>query len=76
MALTPNQEYRMTTLTPAAMRTLHGSQFGRRRGRGEGGQYCGFMIGALFGAAFLFGPVSAAFIYMFTPAVCLLDYEF
>ena len=58
----------MTTLTPAAMRTLHGSEFG------EGGEYCGFMVGSLFGAAYIFGPVPAAFIYMFTPLVCLLDY--
>jgi hypothetical protein len=34
------------------------------------------MIGSLFGAAFLFGPISASLIFMFTPAVCLLDFEF
>ena len=57
----------MTTLTPAAMRTLHGSL-------PEEGTICGIMVGSLFGAAYLFGPVSASFIYMFTPVVCLLDY--
>ncbi len=66
----------MTTMTRATMRTLHGSRHGRRRGSGEGGQYCGFMISSLFGAAFLFGPLAASLVFMFTPAVCLLDFEF
>ena len=60
----------MTTLRLDEMRTLHGAEWGWR----ERGQFCGFMVGSLFGAAFLFGPVSASFIYMFTPMVCLLDY--
>ncbi len=67
----------MTTMTRATMRELHGSQR-RRRGsdKGEGGQYCGFMIASFFGAALLFGPLSASLVFMFTPTVCLLDFEF
>ena len=57
----------MTTLTPAAMRTLHGSVRPR-------GQYCGFMVGSFLGAALLLTPVTAAFIYMFTPVTCLFDF--
>lgn len=60
----------MTTLMLDEMRTLHGAEIGRRKR----GQYCGTMLGSLFGAAYLFGPVPAAFIYMFMPVVCLLDY--
>jgi hypothetical protein len=58
----------MTTLTPAAMQTLHGSVIGRRRGA-----YCGFMIGSFLGAAILLSPVTAAAIYMFMPVTCLFD---
>jgi len=34
------------------------------------------MISSLFGAAFLFGPLAASLVFMFTPAVCVLDFEF
>jgi len=34
------------------------------------------MLGSLLGAALLFGPLSASLIFMFTPTVCLLDFEF
>ncbi len=61
----------MTTLTLEAMRMLRGAQTGKR----EGGEFCGIMVGSLFGAAYLFGLFSASLIYMFTPVVCLFDYE-
>ncbi len=69
----------MTTMTRATMRELHGSQRRRRgggSGEGEGGQYCGFMIGSFLGAALLLGPLAASLVFMFTPTVCLLDFEF
>ncbi len=65
----------MTTMTRATMWELHGSQR-RGRGGGEGGQYCGFMIASFFGAAILFGPLPASLVFMYTPTVCLLDFEF
>ena len=61
----------MTTLTLDAMRMLRGAQ----TGEGERGAYCGVMVGSLLGAAYLFGLFSASLIYMFTPVVCLFDYE-
>jgi hypothetical protein len=62
----------MTTLPPNKMLALRGSEFGR----GEGGEICGFMVSSLLGGAYLFGPVFGSFVFMFTPAVCLLDYHF
>ena len=52
----------MTILTPAAMRTLHGSvrQSPRR------GAYCGLLVGAFFGLAFTGHLVVTAAIYTVT----------
>lgn len=60
----------MTTLTPDAMRTLHGARFHRR----SRGAYCGLLAGAVFGFALTGHPVVAAAIYIFTPVTCLFDY--
>ena len=60
----------MTTLTLDAMQTLHGAKFWRP----PRGASCGFLVGAMLGAGFLFGPFSASLIFIFTPATCLLDY--
>ncbi len=60
----------MTTLTPDAMRTLHGARL-PRPGRGA---YCGLLVGAFFGFAFTGHPIAAAAIYMFTPVTCLFDF--
>ncbi len=60
----------MTTLTPDAMGTLHGSEFPRP----PRGAVCGLLAGVVFGLTFTGRFVPAALVYMFTPASCLLDY--
>ncbi len=57
----------METLTPDRMRTLHGMKI-------DEGEVCGLMVGALSGAIYFSWTVPAAFIFMFTPMVCVLDY--
>ena len=56
----------MKTLTLTDMRAMEAGYV-----RGDA---CGFMIGAMTGAAFLWGPLSASIFFMFTPVTCLLDY--
>lgn len=63
----------MTTLTPAAMRTLDGAVYFPRRSRGA---YCGFLVGATIGLAVTGNLVGAATLYMFTPVSCLFDYAY
>ncbi len=58
----------MTTLTPDAMRTFHGSE-----GPPEGA-VCGLLTGLVIGLVFTGRFVPAALVYMFTPAACLLDF--
>ena len=60
----------MTTLTPCAMRTIHGSEIGRP----PEGAICGVLVGLVFGLTFTGRFVPAALVYMFTPAACLLDF--
>lgn len=60
----------MTTLTPDAMRTLHGSESWRP----PEGAVCGVLVGLVFGLAFTGRFVAAAFIYMVTPTACLVDF--
>ncbi len=62
----------MTTLTPDAMGTLHGSRFTRP----PSGAGCGLLAGLTFGLAFTGRFVAAAFVYMVTPAACLFDFAF
>jgi hypothetical protein len=57
----------MQTLSPGRMQELCGSKM-------DEGSACGFMVGALGGAIMLGWVVPAAFILMFTPLVCVLDY--
>ncbi len=57
----------MQTLSPELMRALCGSKI-------EEGSACGFMVGILGGAIMLGMVVPAAFIFMFTPLTCVLDY--
>ena len=60
----------MTTLTPTAMRTLHGLAIPRPRR----GAYCGLVVGAFLGFAFTGQLVAAAAVYTFTPTVCFFDF--
>ena len=60
----------MTTLTPDAMRTLHGSEFWRP----PRGAVCGLLAGSIFGFAFTGQFVAAAIIYMVTPSACFIDF--
>jgi len=60
----------MTTLTPDAMRTLHGSEFWRP----AEGAVCGVLVGLVFGLAFTGRFVPAAFFYMVTPSACFIDF--
>ncbi len=60
----------MTTLTPDAMHTLHGSEGWRP----PEGTVCGLLTGLVIGLTFTGRFVPAALVYMFTPAACLLDF--
>ena len=62
----------MTTLTPAAMQTLHGARFPRPP-RGAG---CGFLVGLTFGLAFTGRFLAASLVYMVTPTGCFFDFAF
>ena len=60
----------MRTLPLDATRTLHGAVWpGPKRG-----QYCGFLLGALFVTAGTGHLIAAAGIYIFTPVTCLFDF--
>ncbi len=61
----------MRTLTPDAMRRLHGAAIARPRGA-----FCGVLTGLVFAFALTGNWVGAATIYMFTPVTCLFDYAY
>ena len=56
----------MKSLTLTEMRTLEAGYV-----RGD---VCGAMVGAMTGALFLWGPLSASIFFIFTPVTCLLEY--
>ncbi len=58
----------MQTLSQGRMQELCGSKIL------EEGSACGFMVGVLGGSIMLGMVFPAAFIFMFTPLVCVLDY--
>jgi hypothetical protein len=60
----------MTTLTPAAMQTLHGARFPRPP-RGAG---CGFLVSLTFGLAFTGRFIGTSLTYMVTLTGCLFDF--
>jgi hypothetical protein len=57
------------------MRSITRQEMSRITGGGyTTGEACGFMIGATIASSILFGPLTGALVFMYTPAICGLDF--